>query len=69
MVELRVEIFPDLCYSITEVSQAEGFKLIMVKPTIDELAALKEYIFNGENPKIGMNSLIAGGHGLPWEKI
>ncbi len=41
----------------------------MVKPTTDELAALKVYIFNGENPKIGMNSLIAGGHGLHWEKI
>jgi hypothetical protein len=40
-----VEIFPDLCYSIIEVGQTEGFRLIMVKPTIDELAALKEVIF------------------------
>ena len=39
-----VEIFPDLCYSITGVGQTKGFRLIMVKPTIVELAALKESI-------------------------
>jgi hypothetical protein len=48
-----VEIFPDLCYSIKEVGQTEGFRLIMVKPTIDELAAPKESIFNGQTPNGG----------------
>lgn len=37
-----VEIFPDLCDKILEVGQAEEFRLIMMKPTIDELATLKE---------------------------
>ena len=45
-----VEIFTDLCYSITEVGKTGRFRLIMVTPTIDELAALKESNFNGQTP-------------------
>jgi hypothetical protein len=48
-----VEISHDLCYSITEVGQTEGFRLIMVKLTIDELAMLKESILKWSNPKGG----------------
>jgi hypothetical protein len=48
-----VEIYPDLCYSITEVGQTGRFRLIMVKPTIDELAALKESTFKVQTPKGG----------------
>jgi hypothetical protein len=45
-----VEIFTDLCYLITEVGQTGRFRLIMMTPTIDELAALKESNFNGQTP-------------------
>jgi len=48
-----VEIFPDLCYSIEEVAKNEGFRLIILKSTIPELAALKESIFKGQTPKGG----------------
>jgi hypothetical protein len=48
-----VEIFPDLCYSITGVGQTEKFRFIMVKPAIDELAALKELLFKVQTPKGG----------------
>lgn len=48
-----VEIFPDLCYSISEVGQTKEFRFIMVKPTIDELATLKESTFKVQTPKGG----------------
>jgi hypothetical protein len=34
-ISQRVEIFHDLCYSITGVGQTEGFRLIMVKHESD----------------------------------
>jgi hypothetical protein len=69
-----VEIFPDLCYSITEVGQAEGFRLIMVKPTIDELATLKESTFKVQTPKGGSLSFgtlmtIFTVHAIPHKRI
>jgi hypothetical protein len=39
-----LEIFPDLWYSIKQVGCTGRFRLIMVKPIIDELAVLKGYI-------------------------
>ena len=48
-----VEIFHDLCYSISEVGQTKEFRFIMVKPTIDELATLKESTFKVQIPKGG----------------
>jgi hypothetical protein len=54
-----VEIFSNLCYSITGVGDNEGFRLIMMKPAIDEFAALKESIFNGQTPKGGSLIFIA----------
>jgi hypothetical protein len=54
-----VEIFPDLCYSIKEVGQTGRFRMIMVKPTIDELAAPRESIFNVQTPKGGSLIFVA----------
>jgi len=48
-----LEIFPDLWYSIKQVGCTGRFKLIMVKPIIDELAPLKESLFNVQTPKGG----------------
>jgi len=69
-----VEIFPDLCYSITEVGQTEGYRLIMVKPTIDELTALKESTFKVQTPEGGSLSFgilmtIFTGRAIPHKRI
>ncbi len=48
-----LEIFPDLWYSIKQVGRTGRFRLIMVKPIIDELAMLKESLFNVKTPKGG----------------
>ena len=45
-----VEILPDLWYSINQVGHAEGFRLIMEKPIIDDLAVLKESVFKWSGP-------------------
>jgi len=69
-----VEIFPDLCYSISEVGQTKEFRFIMVKPAIDELAALKESIFNDQTPEGGSLSFgtlmnIFTGRAIPHKRI
>ena len=38
----KLEIFPDLWYSIKQIGPTGRFRLIMLKPIIDELATLKE---------------------------
>jgi hypothetical protein len=50
IIHLDFYLPTDLWYSIKQVGPTGRFRLIMVKPIIDELAALKESVFKWSGP-------------------